>query len=63
MKRFLTTTMYMPLSFEDGKGFQKITKGEGKIKEIKQFKTRKAVEAFCKKHKYVYVEQKFIFYR
>jgi len=61
MRKFLTKTSYVPLFLKEaGKGFQLITQSDGKRKE---FKTRKAVEAFCHKHRYVYVEEKYIFYR
>ena len=55
MKRFMTETFFVPLKVSE-----ELDMTSGKEK---RFKTRKAVEKYCRENKCVYVEHKFIFYR
>lgn len=59
MKRFNTQTRFVPLKYSDD-GFHHIRLKDGKVKD---FKTRKAVEAYCKKNRCIYCEEKYIFYK
>lgn len=56
MKRFTTVTEFVPLCLE-------VTTGNLVQVKNKVFKTRAAVEKYCKKIGCMYVERKFIFYR
>ena len=58
MKRFKTETFFVPLKVSEELGMTSVKDGKEK-----RFKTRKAVEKYCRANKCVYVEHKFIFYR
>lgn len=58
MKRFKTETFFVPLKVSEELGMTSV-----KDSKEKRFKTRKAVEKYCRENKCVYVEHKFIFYR
>lgn len=60
MKRFATHTEFEILTYKDNEGFKSEMDKSG---NKKFFKTRTAAENYCKKHRTVYVEHKFIFYR
>lgn len=60
MKRFKTETFFVPLKVDGEFGVTSVKDKDGKAKK---FKTRKAVEKYCRENKCVYVEHKFIFYR
>ena len=61
MKRFSTNTRFVPLTFNKELGkFEHIRLKDGKAKD---FKSRKAVESYCKKHRCIYCEEKYIFYK
>ena len=60
MKRVCTHTCFIPLIYVIGEGMKDIKDGKGNKIE---FKTRKAVENYCLKHRCLYVEHKNIFYR
>lgn len=60
MKRFCTENRFIPLKVNDDGSFSHIQK---KDRTTKDFKTRAACEAYCKKNHCVYCEEKFIFYR
>ena len=57
MRRFTTETFFVPLKISEELG---MTSVKGKEKK---FRTRKAVEKYCKENKCIYVEHKSIFYR
>jgi len=59
MRRFLTVTEFYPLRYNEGK-ICEVFNSDGTKKE---FKTRKAVEAYCKKNNCMYMEAKRICYR
>lgn len=59
MKRFTTQTRFVPLKW-NGDGFEHVETHDGRRKE---FKARRAVEAYCKKNRCIYCEEKYIFYR
>ena len=54
MKRFNTQTRFVPLNVEH------VPSKDGKVKD---FKTRKAVEKYCKENHCIYCEEKYIFYK
>ena len=60
MKRFKTETFFVPLKIIDELGMAFV---KGKDGKEKRFKTRKAVEKYCRENRCIYVEHKFIFYR
>ena len=60
MKRFKTETFFVPLKISEELGIAFV---KGKDGKEKRFKTRKAVEKYCRENTCVYVEHKFIFYR
>lgn len=60
MKRFMTETFFVPLKVSEELGMTSVKDKDGKEK---RFKTRKAVEKYCRENRCIYVEQKFIFYR
>ncbi|WP_018668993.1 hypothetical protein [Bacteroides gallinarum] len=60
MRRFTTETFFVPLKISEELG---MTSVKGKDGKEKKFRTRKAVEKYCKENKCIYVEHKFIFYR
>lgn len=60
MKRFNTQTRFIPLKVGDNLNVQPIQSKDGKVKD---FKTRKAVENYCKKNHCIYYEEKYIFYK
>ncbi len=53
MKKFITHTRFIPLSYTEDNGFKAIENADGKQKT---FTTRKAVENYCLKNKCFYVE-------
>jgi len=59
MKRFRTHTRFVPLKLVDD-NLEHIKLKNGKSKD---FKTRKAVENFCKENSCFYCEEKYILYR
>lgn len=60
MRKYFTVTEYLPLTYSEEHGMNHVREADGKVKE---FKTRKAVESYCQKHKCLYVERKSIFYK
>lgn len=60
MKRFKTETCFIPLKVSEDFSVTFVKDKDGKEKK---FRTRKAVEKYCRENKCVYVEHKFIFYR
>lgn len=60
MKQFMTETFFVPLKVSEELDMTSVKDKDGKEK---RFKTRKAVEKYCRENKCVYVEHKFIFYR
>jgi hypothetical protein len=56
----MTETFFVPLKVSEELGMTSVKDKDGKEKI---FKTRKAVEKYCRENKCVYVEHKFIFYR
>lgn len=60
MKRFNTQTRFIPLKVDENFNVKHITSKDGKVKD---FKTRKAVEKYCKENHCVYCEEKYIFYK
>lgn len=60
MKRFSTVTRFVPIKVGGNYMTQNVLSKDGTVKE---FKTRKAVEKFCKENGYIYCEQKYMFYR
>jgi|GEM_PF-756915 len=61
MKRFNTQTRFVPLRFNKGDGkVEHIRRKDGSVKD---FKTRKSVEQYCKKNRCLYCEEKYIFYK
>lgn len=60
MKRFDTQTRFIPLKIDDNFKVERILSKDGKVKD---FKTRKAVEKYCKENHCIYCEEKFIFYK
>ena len=60
MKRFMTYTYFLPLTYSDSVGFKYFYKAGGGI--IK-FNSRSSVEHFCDENLCTYVEQKFTFFR
>lgn len=61
MKRYFTDTIFYPLNVDKQSfNLSPVLEKDGKRK---LFKTRKGVEAYCKKNNCVYCELKHIFYR
>lgn len=61
MRRFMTDTRFIPLKVVvDGMQDPRYETKDGKVKT---FKTRAAVEKFCKEHRCMYVEEKHVFYK
>ena len=60
MKRFNTQTRFVPLKVTKEGDVEHIPGKEGKVKD---FKTRKAVEKYCKENHCIYCEEKHIFYK
>ena len=60
MKRFRTKTRFVPLKIYGNFNVEPIPSKDGKIKD---FKTRKAVEKYCKDNDCIYFEEKYIFYK
>lgn len=60
MKKYITLTEFLPLTYSEKEGMKDIKDADGKVKT---FKTRKAVENYCLKNKCLYVERKSIFYK
>jgi len=64
MKRFATKTDFVPFKYvrgnSEGDRIETVADGDG---NTKIFKTRKAVENYCIKHRLMYFERKLIFYR
>jgi len=59
MKRFNTQTRFVPIKIvEDEIHHFKLKNGK-----TKDFKTRKAVEKYCKENDCIYCEEKYIFYK
>ena len=59
MKRFNTQTRFVPLKIVDDEvHYFKLKNGK-----IKDFKSRKAVEKYCKENDCIYCEEKYIFYK
>ena len=52
MKRFMTETFFVPLKVSEELGMTSVKDKDGKEKI---FKTRKAVEKYCRENKCVYV--------
>lgn len=59
MKRFHTQTRFVPLKL-DGNNVMHIMQKDGKVKD---FKTRGAVEKYCKENHCIYCEEKYIFHK
>lgn len=59
MKRFNTQTRFVPLKIDEDFNVGHIQSKDGKVKD---FKTRKAVEKYCKENHCIYCEEKYIFY-
>lgn len=57
----MTINEFIPLIYNEDTG--EIAHILNKDNSVKAFKTRKACEDYCAKHKYLYVERKSIFYR
>ena len=60
MNRFNTQTRFIPLKIDKDFNVEHIQSKDGKIKD---FKTRKAVEKYCKENHCIYCEEKYIFYK
>jgi len=60
MKRFNTQTRFVPLKIDENFNVSHVPAKDGKIKD---FKTRKAVERYCKENNCMYCEEKYIFYK
>ena len=60
MKRFNTQTRFVPLKIDEDFNVGHIQSKDGKVKD---FKTRKAVEKYCKENHCIYCEEKYIFYK
>ena len=68
MKRFNTQTRFVPLKVDGNFNVEHIPSKDGKVKD---FKTRKAVEKYCKENHCIYCEEnhciyceeKYIFYK
>lgn len=60
MKKFITITEFLPLTYSEEHGMNDIRDADGKVK---LFKSRKAVESYCLKNKCLYVERKSTFYK
>lgn len=60
MKKYITLTEFLPLIYSEEHGMKYIKDADG---NVKIFKSRKAVESYCLKHKCLYVERKSIFYK
>ena len=56
----MTETFFVPLKVSEELDMTSVKDKDG---NEKRFKTRKAVEKYCRENKCVYVEHKFIFYR
>ena len=55
MNRFNTQTRFVPLKIDKDFNVEHIQSKDGKIKD---FKTRKAVEKYCKENHCIYCEEK-----
>ena len=55
MKRFNTQTRFVPLKVDENFNVTHIPSKDGKVKD---FKTRKAVEKYCKENHCMYCEEK-----
>lgn len=55
MKRFNTQTRFVPLKIDKDFNVEHIQSKDGKIKD---FRTRKAVEKYCKENHCIYCEEK-----
>lgn len=60
MKKYITITEFIPLTYNEKEGMNDIKDAAGKLKT---FKTRQACENYCLKHKCFYVERKSIFFK
>jgi hypothetical protein len=60
MKRYMTDTDFVALDYSDENG---ITERKGADGNKILYKNRASAETYCKKHKCLYVERKFIFYK
>lgn len=60
MKRFMTQTRFVPLKVDENLKVEHVPSKDGKVKD---FKTRKAVEKYCKENRCMYCEEKYIFYK
>lgn len=60
MKRFNTQTRFVPLKIDEDFNVGHIQSKDGKVKD---FKTRKVVEKYCKENHCIYCEEKYIFYK
>ena len=58
MKRFNTQTRFVPLKIDEDFNVGHIQSKDGKVKD---FKTRKAVEKYCKENHCIYCEEKYTF--
>ena len=54
MKRFNTQTRFVPLKIDEDFNVGHIQSKDGKVKD---FKTRKAVEKYCKENHCIYCEE------
>lgn len=60
MKRFNTQTRFVPLKVDKDMNVVHVHLKDGNVKD---FKTRAAVEAYCRKNHCIYCEEKYIFYK
>lgn len=60
MKRFNTQTRFVPLKVDEDFNVKHVLSKDGKVKD---FKTRAAVEKYCKDNHCMYYEEKHIFYK